>query len=258
MARGIAGVDAAAIDLVPPIFAAAMRSSPRAVRAWNFATLGLVDHIELRTRHIDEALRAAGAVEQLVILGAGLDARAYRVAELAKTVVFEVDHPSTQLYKREKVARREPLARAVRFVPVDFEHDSLEVALEAAGHEAAKRTFWIWEGVTPYLHLDAIRVTLGHVARRSARGSRIATSYATPDGSPLGPAFVRFALATFRVVGEEIRGMMTPEQMASELGAAGFEVLTDDGTDGWARAAGEEKKKRILLVNERIVVAEKG
>ena len=63
---------------------------------------------------------------QVVILGAGLDGRAWRMPELRAAVVFEVDHPDTQ---REKVARAAALvrvAREVRYVPVDFTRDRLD------------------------------------------------------------------------------------------------------------------------------------
>ncbi len=51
-----------------------------------------------RTRFIDDALEAAIAagLDQVVILGAGFDCRAYRIPCLAGTPVFEVDHPGTQ------------------------------------------------------------------------------------------------------------------------------------------------------------------
>src|SRR5262249_21708965 len=72
-----------------------------------------------RTVAIDEALRAAGS-PQVVILGAGLDGRAWRMPELRGVQVFEVDHPDSQREKRARVSALEQIARDVRFVPVDF------------------------------------------------------------------------------------------------------------------------------------------
>lgn len=72
-----------------------------------------------RTIAIDDAIREHPA-EQLVILGAGLDARAWRMGELAGTIAFEVDHPATQDDKRERLGQRTPAAREVRFVATDF------------------------------------------------------------------------------------------------------------------------------------------
>ena len=71
-------------------------------RGLGHATLGLTLHVALRTRAIDDALREslADGATQVVVLGAGLDGRAYRMKELEAAVVFEVDHPSTQADKR--------------------------------------------------------------------------------------------------------------------------------------------------------------
>ena len=75
-----------------------------------------------RTVAIDDAVRAR-RVPQLVIVGAGLDDRAWRMPELASADVFEIDHPASQRDKRDRVADLRPLAKSVRFVPVDFTRD---------------------------------------------------------------------------------------------------------------------------------------
>ena len=78
-----------------------------------------------RTVAIDEAVRDA-ASPQVVILGAGLDGRAWRMSELADVTVFEVDHPDSQREKRARAAPLKQAARDVRFVPVDFTRDRFE------------------------------------------------------------------------------------------------------------------------------------
>jgi O-methyltransferase involved in polyketide biosynthesis len=95
----------------------------------------------VRTRLIDglvEDALAAG-VGQVVLLGAGYDSRAYRLAAARSARVFEVDHPATQVTKRVLVAARVPVERRahVRFVPVDLLRDDLAAALLAAGFEGA-------------------------------------------------------------------------------------------------------------------------
>ena len=111
-----------------------------------------------RTVAIDEAVRAA-ASPQVVILGAGLDGRAWRMQELRDVTVFEVDHPDSQRVKRARVSALQQVARDVRFVPVDFTRDRLDDALAAAGHDATRPTTWIWEGVVMYLELADIEAT---------------------------------------------------------------------------------------------------
>jgi len=103
-----------------------------------------------RTIAIDDAVREH-STEQLVILGAGLDARAWRMGELAGTIVFEVDHPATQVDKRERLGRTDLAAQEVRFVATDFVQQGLDDALDPAGHRTDVPTTWVWEGVVPYL-----------------------------------------------------------------------------------------------------------
>ena len=129
-----------------------------------------------RTVSIDDAVREAGH-RQLVILGAGLDGRAWRMDSLARTEVFEVDQQASQSEKRRRVAEAPPVASGVTFVPVEFGVDNLDAALAAAGHRAEAPTTWVWEGVLPYLTDGEVATTLRDIATRSAPGSRLIASY---------------------------------------------------------------------------------
>jgi methyltransferase (TIGR00027 family) len=259
-ARGVARVDPLAQALVDGPLALMLRAGrlgrvPAA--ALNLATFGLVDHIEMRTLAIDAAVREAvdAGVGQLVVLGAGLDARAWRMPELAERRVFEVDHPSTQAYKRARMGARSPAAKDVRFVAVDFAKDSLEAALAGAGHDVDAPTFWLWEGVTPYLPREAVRATLASVAARSAKGSRIAVTYGTPQGSTLGATAVRAARFAFRaIIGEALVGLLSADDMRHELADVGFRVLEDRSAAEWGARFGGGRR-RLLVVDERLAVA---
>ena len=103
-----------------------------------------------RTVLIDDAVRAK-ASPQLVILGAGLDGRAWRMPELSGVDVFEVDRPASQKDKRIRANDLERLVRSVTYVPVEFGRDAVGPALAMAGHQDLLPTSWIWEGVLPYL-----------------------------------------------------------------------------------------------------------
>ena len=261
-ARALASIDPVASALLPWPFATALRAverasqrSPWVLATCNAALLGLVDHLELRTRAIDEALRASRAT-QVVILGAGLDARAWRMPELAGATVFEVDHAATQRYKRARTRGRAPLAKDVRFVPVDFERERLSDALAAAGQRRDERTFWIWEGVTPYLFPAAIRASLADIALRSATRSRLAVTYGTPMGTSLGAGAVRVAQLSFRAIGEPLRGLMTTSAMKAELDRAGFDRVEDTSPRDW-REREASARKRLLLVDEHLAIADK-
>jgi methyltransferase (TIGR00027 family) len=131
----------------------------------------------IRTRFIDERLQHAvnGGAAQVVILGAGYDSRAYRMREFLKDVeVFEVDYGPTQEYKKRRV--REIfgcLPSNLSYVAIDFTHQKLGDVLVKAGYRSDRMTFFIWEGVTPYIPEQAIRGTLRFVATESAPGSSI-------------------------------------------------------------------------------------
>lgn len=213
----------------------------------------LVRWAPLRTLAIDDALRGAlGTATQVVILGAGLDARAWRMTELADRVVWEVDHPATQAYKRERVAPLRPAAREVRFVPVDFERESFAEKLAAAGHDAARPTAWIWEGVVIYLDAAVVEATARLVASRSAPGSRLAVTYATPS---LARALMGRYMARF---GEPWRSTFTPRRFAELLARAGFSVVADDGAADWARRyAGDGARVARIVTTQRLAVAER-
>jgi methyltransferase (TIGR00027 family) len=184
-----------------------------------------------RTVAIDDALREH-VTPQLVILGAGLDGRAWRIDDLASVEVFEVDHPASQRDKRGRVADLPTHAKSLHFVPVDFTRDDLDGALESAGHQETVPTTWIWEGVVPYLTRTEVDATVRVVADRSDRGSRLIVNYQTPSlSAAAGRAFARaLALIGRRpdpLAREARRSSWTPEAMRARLGRYGLHVVRD-------------------------------
>ncbi|MDF2696974.1 MAG: Transcriptional regulator, MerR family protein [Labilithrix sp.] len=182
-----------------------------------------------RTVAIDDAVREA-ASPQLVILGAGLDGRAWRLPELADVTVFEVDHPDSQRDKRARTGLLTQTASEVRFVPVDFARDDLDTALAGAGHDRARPTTWIWEGVVMYLEQRDIEATLDVVARRSAPGSRLVILYHCPA------LMLSIVGVVVRRLGEPLRSSFRPEAMRAMLAKHGFEVVRDQSLPEIGRA----------------------
>lgn len=133
-----------------------------------------------RIRFVDDCLKDCikEGVEQLVILGAGYDARAYRFSELKNRLVFEVDHPNTQKIKIDKITRIFiKLPDHVVYVPVDFEKDKLISKLVEAGYRRDLKTLFIWEGVSKYLTVNAVNELLSVVSGNSLIGSSIVFDY---------------------------------------------------------------------------------
>jgi methyltransferase (TIGR00027 family) len=87
-----------------------------------------------RTIAIDRAVRDASP-RQVVLLGAGLDARAWRMPELATATVWEVDHPASQEDMRRRVGDRRPAAAHLEWVPVDLASQPLAAPLVGAGFD---------------------------------------------------------------------------------------------------------------------------
>ena len=250
-ARAVADVDPYAEQLVPQPLGSAF-GALRGSRIARLLSFGLVDHLELRTRAIDDVI-AQMAAPQLVVLGAGLDSRAYRMRALAEAIVFEVDHPASQAFKRGRAGRLTCVARAVRFVGVDFERDDLGERLAASGHDPARPTTWIWEGVTPYLKEEAVDATLGIVEARSAKGSALVMTYGTPELDTLPRALRPLVLPGFRLLGEELRGLVTRARAHALVRAHAFEVVADEGMAELARRYGLREPR--LVIPERVLVA---
>ncbi|MGW3917766.1 class I SAM-dependent methyltransferase, partial [Streptomyces sp. NPDC005070] len=181
-----------------------------------------------RTLAIDEALRAQ-VRDQLVILGAGLDTRAWRMPELARTDVWEVDHPASQRDKQTRLpAQSAALARSVRFTPVDFAVDDLGTALDAAGHDPSAPTTWLWEGVVPYLTRDEVRATAASVAARTAPGSTLVVNYQAPSARAAAGRLLTRVLGSSVTSGEPWRSLWRPRQLAALLAEHGLRVVSDD------------------------------
>ncbi|AYF74527.1 SAM-dependent methyltransferase [Nocardia yunnanensis] len=213
-----------------------------------------------RTVAIDEALREHRN-PQLVILGAGLDARAWRMPELAQVAVFEVDHPASQAEKRARLGEREPLTPA-RFVPVDFGTDALGAALNAAGHDESRPTTWIWEGVVPYLSPAEVSETVTELARRSAPGSRVIATYPTSNrlysvGRRIMEILLSVTGRTNPMAREPQRSNWTPDTMAAVMTAHGFTVTRDRDKLTVAHDSGVEGRPESFRSTGRLLVADR-
>jgi methyltransferase (TIGR00027 family) len=261
--RGLARLDDPALvddpyaaELLPFGYAMIVRAAERTPRASKAllrgtarVTRNFIRHMAFRTRAIDDVVsdEAARGTRQLVLLGAGFDARAWRLPALAETRVFEVDHPDTQGTKRDGIGSRHPIAREVVWVPTDFTRDSPDETLARAGHDASKPTTFVWEGVTMYLSASDIDATLAAVERRAARGSCLLMTY---HDSAFAPESVALDVMV-RVVGEPFRTRMSPHDASEVFARHGFTALRDEGSDVWSERYLHEPAYRT---NERLVV----
>jgi methyltransferase (TIGR00027 family) len=174
------------------------------------------------------AIRERGAV-QLVILGAGLDTLAYRGNFGDGIAVFEIDHPATQAWKRLQLENAGISApRALTFVPVDFEKETVAEALRRTGFDFNRRTFVMWIGVVPYLSEPAIRSTFQQIAA-IAGGAEVVFDYGEAPAA-LNPeqraAFEQYA-ARVAALGEPFKSMFDPHYLHGILREQGFTEIVD-------------------------------
>ena len=187
--------------------------------------------IAMRSRIAEDALATAVAdgVCQYVVLGAGLDTFAYRSPFSERLTIFEVDHPMTQRWKRERLQHAAiGLPDWLHFVATDFERETLTDTLAAAGFDAAQPTFFSWLGVVPYLTEEAIVATLSFIAALPG-GGEVVFDYAEP-ASATSTAEGREALAArVAAAGEQLRSHFHPDALAAQLTAIGFSEIDDSG-----------------------------
>src|ERR1700733_14941952 len=152
------------------------------VRASEWSGPGLWANLACRKRFIaDKLTQALADINAVVILGAGLDTRGYRLTRQVRIPVFEADLP-VNIARKAKTVRRvlgeAPLS--VRLVALDFERDDLLTALAEHGYHTDYRAFFICEGVTQYLTEAGVRRTLEGL-RAAAPGSRLVFTYVRRD-----------------------------------------------------------------------------
>lgn len=199
----------------------------------------LIFYMQVRTRVIDDALRAflATGGKQLVILGAGFDCRALRLAELTGVRVFEVDHPATQARKRStlgKLGARSP----AEYVKWDFEArpmEDLPKVLHEAGLDLAAPVFTIWEGVTMYLTEPAIDASLRAIRAWSAPGSQLALTYFAKSTIDEPSLCTRALTAVLSTIGEPWRFGWKPDELPEYLAARRFTLVHDTAIADAAR-----------------------
>ncbi|MFF7943962.1 class I SAM-dependent methyltransferase [Nocardia gamkensis] len=181
-----------------------------------------------RARFAEDAVATAIAagVRQVVILGAGLDTFAYR-NPLPDVRVFEVDHPATQAWKRERLtAAGIDFPETLTFVPVDFETHTLAEGLESTGFERTDPAVFVWLGVVFYLTPNAAHATLEYIAGQ-AQPVEVVFDYLQPADSDEDRAHQQARADRLAGVGEPVLSYFTPDDIAAQLRALGFTDFED-------------------------------
>ena len=186
----------------------------------------------VRSRFVEDKLDLGvrRGVCQYVILGAGLDTFAYRNPYPEGILqVFEVDHPMTQTWKRDRLEEAGITPpNDLTFAPVDFETQTLMEGLGDAGYDPGRPTFFSMLGVTPYLTMEAVMAILGSIAM-VPEGSEIVFDYMirpsllNSDQQSFFQAFSQKVAS----VGESWQTFFDPEVLKQDLRAMGYGYVED-------------------------------
>jgi methyltransferase (TIGR00027 family) len=189
--------------------------------------------VAVRSRYAEDRL-TQGSFMQYVMLGAGLDSFAWRRPDLLGEMrVFEVDHPASQAWKRQRVVELGlPTSESHVFAAVDFEVQSLREGLDAAGFDWTQPTMFSWLAVTMYLTIGAIEATLRTIAAcRSS--SEVVFEYALPEefvddiGREFAASFRPFAAS----VGEPFQLRWSPTEAEQVVARHGLHVADHPSCD---------------------------
>jgi methyltransferase (TIGR00027 family) len=184
-----------------------------------------------RSRLAEDALSRAveDGVRQIVILGAGLDTFALRNPLSERQIrIYEVDHPATQLWKRQRLADAQIALRPwLIFVPVDFERDDAAEKLAAAGFQQNPPAFFTWLGVVPYLTQDTIGRTLDYIS--SVQNSEVVFDYLEPPEafSDELRQLEKARAEQLEKIGERSDTRFEPDEIAAILRTHGFSAIED-------------------------------
>lgn len=193
---------------------------------------GLRAFIAARSRFSEDTLAEAVGlgVRQYVLLGAGLDTFAYRAAKnFPGLSVFEVDHPATQGWKRQRLAETGiAVPDVLTFAPVNFETETLAHGLVRAGFDSDKPAVFAWLGVVPYLTHDAIMATLRFIAGLP-KGTTVIFDYGEPASTRHEASRIAHEEMAARVAanGEPFRSFFPPEDIMRDVKSAGFSQVED-------------------------------
>lgn len=220
---------------------------------------GIWGGILCRKRYIDEKLAdSVSYIDEIVNMGAGFDTRIYRLSDLSKICIWELDQPENIKLKRNRLIDVLGIIPAhIKLVPIDFDREDLSNVLKSQGYSTKTRTFFILEAVTQYLTEEGIR-TIFDFLEGVAPGSRLAFTYVLKDfidgrnmyGWKKG--YKRYVTNKIWIFG------MEPESWPKFLSEQGWQIIEDIGHDELAEKYVKSTGRILKLTQiERMVFAEK-
>jgi methyltransferase (TIGR00027 family) len=212
-----------------------------------------------RTRFIDDAVSlqlVSGNFQQMVILGAGLDTRAYRLPGREGVRIIEADLADVQANKKKKVRRiLGKLPENVSYVPIDFITQDIQIELTGANYDPKTATIFLWEGVTQYLNEENVHQTLSFISRAKP-GSMLIFTYVLRD------VIERRLPGSDKLMDRMIKQGspwtfgLAPDKVASYLEPFHMKVMEDVGAEDFQKRYLDPISRKLVLTEaERILQA---
>lgn len=186
----------------------------------------------IRSRYTEDCLMKAvkNGVEQYVILGAGLDTFAFRYPDLLKTLnVFEVDHPATQSFKRQRVEEMGwSHPENLHYISIDFtREDIVNKFNQSPNYSALSKSFFSWQGVTMYLSKEEVYKTFDNISKVAPSGSMIVFDYFSIDefNEETSSTDLQKKEQMMNKIGEPMKTGFDPTNMKQEMAKLGLNLL---------------------------------
>ncbi|XP_062214484.1 uncharacterized protein LOC133915364 [Phragmites australis] len=151
---------------------------------------------------IEAAVAALGGDAQVVLLGAGMDARAYRLSCLKECTVFELDFPellemkSDLLHEAMSSANHQKLtmmAKSLIRVPANIQDADWITKLQSCGYVPERNTIWVLEGIIYYLHqAHAMQVLETIATSRTSACTVLLADFMNKNATSLSPTMYHF------------------------------------------------------------------
>lgn len=149
------------------------------IKTYEKSVNGMYGGMICRTRYFDEKTQQSinNGVKNVVIIGAGLDTRAYRLQGIEQCQVFELDNVAMSTYKQKTLNSIGHVNQQhVTYLSINFDTQTLQSVLSQQGFDATQKTLFIWEGISQYRSAEQVDEILSFIAT-CASGSELLMTY---------------------------------------------------------------------------------
>ena len=222
------------------------------IHMYDNKTKGIFGGFICRTKYIDDKMEEnMNDIDQILILGSGMDTRAYRINGLSTKKIFEIDLEHIQMFKKEKIKKFfGNIPENVTFIAIDFNKDDLYELLRKNNFDFTKKSFLIWEGVTQYLEREAVEKVFEFTSKLISDSILVFTYILEKvinkkSNIPGANNWVE----SFSKNGISLEFGINPENIEKIMGKYRLKVLEDVGTDYYKKTY-LEPVGRVLEVSE--------